>query len=199
MGAYTTDSDSEDFCEKTQTTTAPKQSYCPFVLIRQYRKDRQEKRDQERRTKIENIREQVNKSRKNLKNNQETPWRRATSTEQRREVFEHGVEAGSFRIYGCTYKKGRKCKLTWTSVRGGYSSSVIHDLRTVQGRDEAFKWWDESHARESKAITRSVSRCDSWEARYLEYIKNHDSHLRDLLLKGDPTRWSRVKVEILFD
>lgn len=197
MGVYVADSDSEQFDEKTQTTTAPKQSYCPFILFRQYRRGRQEKRDQESRTKIENIREKVNKSRKKLQKLQETSWHRATSTEQRRQAFERGVEAGSFYNRGTTYKKGWVYKLTWTGARG--KRIVIHDLCGAKGCDEAFEWWDQDHALQRHAIAYYISKCDSWEARYKEYVKKLDSNLRDSLLGGDPTRWSNLKVEVFVE
>ncbi|POS78026.1 hypothetical protein DHEL01_v203574 [Diaporthe helianthi] len=196
MGAYTSDSDSEQFCEKTQTKTGPKQSYCPFVLFKQHRRDRQEKREQQYRSEIDKIRQQVKQSHKKLKQLHESSWLRATSTEQRREVFDHGVETGSFYTYGSTYRKGSRFKLTWAGREG---HSVIHDLRTAKGCDNDFEWWNKDHAHQCPAVTHYISECRSWEARYLQYTRGNDSDLLDSLLKGDPSRWVQLRVEIIIN
>lgn len=157
MGAYAADSGSEQSCEKAQAKAAPKQSYCPFVLFRQYRRDRREKRDQARRPEIEKIREQVTQSQKMLKQMQKSRWARTTCTEQRRKIFEHGLESRGFYNSGRTYRKGRKYKLTWTGDRE--ERSVIHDLSSAKGCNEAFEWWGKNHATQSSAMTYYISEC----------------------------------------
>lgn len=195
MGAYVADSDSELVHEKAQTIT-PKQSYCPFVLFKKYRRDRREKREQQKRLpEIEEIREQVNKSRTKIKLCQEIPWQRTTSTEERRRYWVNGMETGTFIHSISTYTFGQKYKLTWKGSRR--ERTVIHDLRTPEGCEKAFKWWDNQHARQKKVLAIYLSLCDEFESLYQHYIKEYDSSTRDLLLLGDLTRWTHIKVEIL--
>jgi hypothetical protein len=196
MGVYVADSDSDPLCEKAQTTTAPKQSNCPFVLFRQLYRKHREKREQQYRTKVDEMREQVNKSRKKVERCLECPWQRTTSTEERHVYWERAMDSGTFEGYGFKYSKGHKYKMTRTASKNGVYI-MTYDFCTSQGREEAFKWWDREHRRQGRAIAGYMASFEAWEETFQRYIHQHHSGQRRVLLQGVRVKWFNTKVEAL--
>ncbi|KAG6363238.1 hypothetical protein INS49_008334 [Diaporthe citri] len=195
MGVHISDSDSELSNEKGQTTTAHKRSRCPWILLVQILRKHQEKREQ---TRIEEIRMQVNKDREKIEAGRFRFWQGTTSTEQRRSMWEGGLDPSSLKCCGRTFSTSHTYKLTISSTKSGSVEIVIHDFRTPEGREEAFKWWDARYRRVETYADRTVDLCNSWEETYQKYIKEHHLVDRKILLKGGPKiNWTRTKVEKL--
>lgn len=198
MGIIVADTDSELFIEKEQTTTAHKQSYCPFVLLKQAFSNHREKREQQYRARIDEIQEQINKDRKKVKRSQKTPWQGTTSTEQRRSIWERGLDHSSLRHHGYTFSTSHRYKVITSECKTGKKTSVIHDFSTPEGREEAFTWWETVHQRRKKSSDFFLHSYEKWEELFQVYIKEHQNHQRKLLLKGPPKIiWVNTDVEKL--
>lgn len=198
MGIIVADTDSELFIEKEQTTTAHKQSYCPFVLLKEALSNRREKREQQYRQRIDEIQERINKDRKKIKRSQKTPWQGTTSTEQRRSIWERGLDHGSLRHHGYTFSTSHRYKIVTSECKTGNKTTEIHDYSTPEGREEAFTWWETTHLRRKKTSDKFLSCFEAWEEQFQVYTKEHHNHQRKLLLKGPPEiMWVTTKVEKL--
>lgn len=198
MGVLLADSDSETLVEKAQSTTVHKRSHCPFVRLRQLFRKHREKREQQYRPKIDEIRGQANETRKEVEFCVKAPWHGTTSTEQRRVLWERELDSGSFKPGGVRLNKGLRYKVTISNPRTNSTTIVVHDLRTPQGCEEAFKWWDEKHLCYERTATRILTSYDGWEKVFQEYINQHHVHQRIFLLRGpDKVTWLNTKVEEL--
>lgn len=198
MGVHLADSDSETLVEKPQSTTAHKRSYCPFVVLRKLCREHREKREQQYRPKIDEIRGQANETRKKVELCLKGPWHGTTSTEQRRVLWERGLDSVSLKRFGLRLNKSLRYKVTTSDPITKSVTIVIHDLRTPQGREEAFKWWDKVHLRNESAATGILTHYDRWDKIFQEYINQHHVYQRVFLLRGpDRVIWLETKVEEL--
>lgn len=198
MGVYTADTDSELLNEKEQTTLAHKQSRCPFVLLKQAFRNHREKREQQYRPEINEIREQINKSREKVKLFQKGPWQGTTSTEQRRSMWESGLGDGSLWHHGYVFSTSSRYKTTTSNPQTGWETAVIHDYRTPEGREEAFTWWDTKHQRYEEKSARILRRYELWEETFQDYIKHHHHAQRERLLRGYyKINWLKTRFEKL--
>lgn len=195
MGVHIADSDSELLDEKGQTTTAHKRSRCPCILLVQILRQHKEKRDEKR---IEEIRMRINKDRKKLEAKRCRSWQGTTSTEQRRSIWEGGLGSSSLKCCGCTFSTSHTYKLTTPAFKGDSVSIAIHDFRTPEGREEAFKWWDAYYQQGERNIARILEAFDSWEETYQKHVKKHDVADRKILLRGcTKVIWRTTKVDKL--
>lgn len=198
MGVHIADSDSELFDEKGQTATAPKRSRCPLILLVQILKDYREKREQKYRQRIDEIRMRINKDRKKIEANRIHCWQGTTSTEQRRSIWEDELDSSSLKHCGLTFSTSHTYKLTTSTIKAGTVGVSIHDFRTPEGREEAFKWWDELHQRNETTAARVLDNFDIWEESYQRYITGHHSIVRRFLLRGGTKIiWRSIEVEEL--
>lgn len=198
MGVHLADSDSETLVEKPQSTTAHKRSHCPFVLLRQLCKEHREKREQQYRPRIDEIRGQANETRKKLERCLKGHWHGTTSTEQRRVLWERELDSASLKRFGHRLNKSLRYKVTISNPRTKSTTIVIHDLRTPQGREEAFKWWNKFHLDKERVVTSHLTHYDRWEKKFQEYVDQHHVYQRNFLLRGpDRVTWLKTKVEEL--
>lgn len=194
MGLHVADSDSELLNEKGQTTTAHKRSRCPWILLVQILRQHQEKREK----KIEEVRMRINNDRKKMEANQCPSWQGTTSTEQRRSIWEGGLGSSSLKCCGYTFSTSHTHKVTTQPIKAGSVGNAIHDFRTPEGREEAFKWWDARHQRYERNGAHILKSYDSWEETYQKYVKKHDVVDRKILLQRVPQIiWCTTKVEKL--
>lgn len=197
MGVSIADSDSEVFVEKAQTTAAPAKSYCPWALFKQLCRGYREKREQQYRPRIDERREQINRSRAKVESIPPGTWDDTTSTEQRRILWERGLESASLRHDGYKFSTKHCYKITTSSTKRGSKKTVIQDFRTSEGREEAFTWWEASHLRNRRAAARILAVYDSWEEVFQIYAEQHHSYQRKALLQGRDwwvIHWIHTKV-----
>lgn len=198
MGILVSDTDSELLNEKGQTITAQKQSYCPFVLLKQALSNHRENREQQYRPRIDEIREKINKNRKKIERSQKTPWQDTTSTEQRRSIWERGLDHSSLRHHCYTFSTSHRYKITTSECKTGKATTVIHDFSTPEGREEAFKYWETKHSERKKSSDYFLRRYEKWEGLFQAYIEEHHAYQRKLLLRGPPkVIWVNTDVEKL--
>lgn len=200
MGVYITDTDSEYVNEKeqTQTTTARKQSHCPFVWLKQAFSNHREKREQQYRPRIDAIRKQINKSREKVKRSGECDWQGTTSTEQRRSLWERGLVDGFLWFNGYVFNTSHRYKITTSNPRTGSEKAVVLDFRTPEGREEAFTWWDTKYQAHMEKTARVLNDYKMWEELFQVYIKQHRCNQRELLLKGTgKIVWLKTRLEEL--
>lgn len=198
MGIMVSDTDSELLNEKGQTITAHKQSYCPFVLLRQALSNHREKREQQYRPRIDEIRERINEDREEAKLSGKTPWQNTTSTEQRRSIWERGLGESSLRHHGYTFSTSHRYKIILSDCKTGKKTIVIHDFSTPEGRDEAFTWWETKHQQCKGSRDAFLRYYERWENLFQIYIKEHHNHQRKvLLLEPIEIKWVDTEVEQL--
>lgn len=184
MGVSIADSDSEVFDEKVQTTTAPAKSYCPWALFKQLCREYREKREQQYRPRIDEIREQINKNRAKVEAMPPQTWHDTTSTEQRRILWNRGLDSGSLRHHGYKFSTKHSYRITTSTTKAGSKKTVIQDFRTPEGREEAFKWWEAWHLRHRRSAARILALYDDWEEGFQIYAEQHHSYQRKSLLLG---------------
>ena len=202
MGVYVADSDSESLNEKGQKTTTNKQSQqsrqsrCPLALPWQVLKKYREKREQKYRPKINEIHEQINKSREKLELAWKGPWQGTTSPEQRYAIWQHGLVSRSLNFEGYSFSTSLRYMITTLNEKTGSKNIVVHDFRTPEGREEAFKWWDARYQRHSRGTAYILHKYGVWEEMFQSYIEGHHSYQRKILLLGvEEIHWSMCKVE----
>lgn len=197
MGVDIADSDSELLDEKAQPATAHKRSRCPWNLLVQILRGHQGKREQKDRSRIEEIRVEINNDREPVKTRYVSPWQGTTSTEQRRSIWEGLLDSSSLE-HDFTFSTSQTYKVTTSSKNAGWERTVIHDFRTPEGREEAFKWWDAEYQRYDRDAVRILEFYDLWESVYQEYVKYPRSHDRKVLLRGiPPITWCDIEIKKL--
>lgn len=199
MVVHIADSDSESLDEKGQAQTTNERSHCPlnlFAHLRNYR----EIREQPYRSKINEIHWEITQNREKFKvawiNG---PWMGTTSTAQRHELWERGLDFCSLTHYGRKYSTSCRYKITKLNPRTGSEKVVIHDFRTPEGREEAFKYWDKLYRHDEKLVAKLDKFYDSWMSIFQAYIKDHHSSQREVLLLGIKLKvdWCNTKVQEL--
>lgn len=195
MGVSIADSDSEVFVEKVQTTATPEKSCCPWVLFRQLCREYRDRREQQYRPRIDEIREEINRSRAKIESIPPQTWQDTTSTEQRRILWKRGLDSGSLRHNGFKFSTKHSYKITTSTTSPSSKKTVVQDFRTPEGREEAFTWWEAWHLHNRRHTAIILARCDSWEEGYQIYVQEHHSFQRKSLLRGkDMVIWVNTRV-----
>ncbi|KAL1860465.1 hypothetical protein Daus18300_009239 [Diaporthe australafricana] len=200
MCVLDTDGDSDFLDEKDQKISPDIRTRSRFAVIKQaYR----ERREEAHRSKIEEIREHVIKTRKILDKRPMLSclcFDSYKSTEQKYAVWQdcqnsHTLEHGCYK-----FSLNHRYQFTLTNAYDDSTQTVLHDFRTPEGRKEAFEWLDVEYARWRKTRVRLNRHYANWEETYQKYNEELRFWQRIVLLRGSvPIRWRKTFYKKLDD
>ncbi|KUI54098.1 hypothetical protein VP1G_01342 [Cytospora mali] len=164
----------------------------PFSLIRWVWRERRQKRDHQ---KIEEIRQKIDKDRKDVQHSLDdwelhrTTWRRrARAWKNGEDISVKECVAGRF-----TYDTAYRYMVTLVGPISG-KKVVIVDFRTPEGREKALKWYESRYRTCVRNGKRFLDSYDVWEEEYEDYMdtlekswdRADEASLRRTLLRGVP-------------